>query len=302
MDGAYGGAYSCLPELTELFAGLQYADSYCVNCHKKLLCPFDICALFLADRNPILAALSLQPEYLRNAASDSGAVIDFEHWQMPLGRRFRALKLWFVLRRYGANEIRDHLRNGIRLREVFESKVLAHERLEIAAPPSLSLCCFRLKGAFGDGCAFPTSCRACCEGRPLCVGLSLYARHAKSLSLRRPVPPFSQSSGGLFVGLLGCTDLSDDAQRAFLDELNRVGEVFLIHSSLGERIILRFACGGMEQTEADIEFAWLHIQKSLDSFEPAESDDEPVIVDPFAGFTFDRVGTLGVGATNPDNK
>ena len=63
VDGAYGGAYSCLPELAELFAGLQFADSYCVNCHKKLLCPFDLCALFLADRNPILAALSLQPEY-----------------------------------------------------------------------------------------------------------------------------------------------------------------------------------------------------------------------------------------------
>ena len=99
--------------------------------------------------------------------------------------------------------------------------------------------------------------------------------------------------------LLGCPGRSDDTQRAFLDELNRVGEVFLIHSSLGERIILRFACGGMEQTEADIESAWVHIRTSLDSFEPAESDDEPVIVDPFAGFTFNRVGTLGVGAALP---
>jgi aromatic-L-amino-acid decarboxylase len=89
VDAAYGGAYSCLPEMTETFAGVELANSFCVNCHKKLLCPFDLAALFVADRAPLLEALSLQPEYLRNAASASGAVVDFEHWQLPLGRRFR---------------------------------------------------------------------------------------------------------------------------------------------------------------------------------------------------------------------
>jgi len=114
IDAAYGGAYACLDALSDKFAGLEDVDSFCVNCHKKLLCPFDLAALYVADRRPILHALSLQPEYLRNPASASGAVIDFEHWQMPLGRRFRALKLWFVMRRFGKKKIRQHLSDGCR--------------------------------------------------------------------------------------------------------------------------------------------------------------------------------------------
>jgi aromatic-L-amino-acid decarboxylase len=82
VDAAYGGAYACLPELAHLFEGLELVDSFCVNCHKKLLCPFDLSCLYVVDRKPILEALSLQPEYLRNAASESGAVVDYEHWQV----------------------------------------------------------------------------------------------------------------------------------------------------------------------------------------------------------------------------
>lgn len=95
VDAAYGGAYACLPELSALFEGLDICPftSFVVNCHKKLLCPFDLAALYISDRRPILDALSLQPEYLKNAASESGAVVDYEHWQLPLGRRFRALKV-----------------------------------------------------------------------------------------------------------------------------------------------------------------------------------------------------------------
>jgi aromatic-L-amino-acid decarboxylase len=91
----------------------------------------------------VLDALSLQPEYLRNAASASGAVTDFEHLQLPLGRRFRALKLWFLLLRFGAGGIRAHLRQGVALREAFERRLTASggdggRRFELAAPPSLS--------------------------------------------------------------------------------------------------------------------------------------------------------------------
>jgi aromatic-L-amino-acid decarboxylase len=91
----------------------------------------------------VLDALSLQPEYLRNAASASGAVTDFEHLQLPPGRRFRALKLWFLLLRFGAGGIRAHLRQGVALREAFERRLAASggdggRRFELAAPPSLS--------------------------------------------------------------------------------------------------------------------------------------------------------------------
>jgi aromatic-L-amino-acid decarboxylase len=148
VDAAYGGAYACLPEEAPRFSGCERADSFCVNCHKKLLCPFDLAALYVADRAPLLEALSLQPEYLRNAASASGAVVDFEHWQLPLGRRFRALKLWFTFRRYGQAGLRAHVRKGVELRRHFEALLAADESqlLAIAAPPSLSLVCFRLRG------------------------------------------------------------------------------------------------------------------------------------------------------------
>ena len=143
IDAAYGGAYACLEEYREKFKGLELADSFCVNCHKKLLCPFDLAALYVADRNPLLDALSLQPEYLRNSASDSGAVVDFEHWQMPLGRRFRSLKLWFVMRRFGTQGLKFHVQNGVKLAEHFAELVRRDDDLELVVEPSLSLVCFR---------------------------------------------------------------------------------------------------------------------------------------------------------------
>lgn len=82
MPNRYGGSYACLDELSHHFRGLELVDSFVVNCHKKLLCPFDLSALFLADRRPVLEALSVSPEYLKNDASDSSAVVDFEHWQV----------------------------------------------------------------------------------------------------------------------------------------------------------------------------------------------------------------------------
>ena len=130
IDAAYGGAYAALPEMKQKFKGIDLSDSFCVNAHKKLLCPFDISALFLADRHHIIRALSVESEYLKNDASDSGAVVDYENWQLPLGRRFRALKLWFVLRRFGVTGIRDHVRKGIEHRRLLQC-LLAEEKRPI---------------------------------------------------------------------------------------------------------------------------------------------------------------------------
>lgn len=145
VDAAYGGAYACLDEVRSLFAGLERCNSLCVNAHKKLLIPFDLTALYVADRRPLLAALALTPEYLRNEASESDAVVDYEHWQLGLGRRFRSLKLWFVLRRFGASGIRAPVRQGMQLAQSFGVLVEASSELEHAAPVSLSLVCFRYK-------------------------------------------------------------------------------------------------------------------------------------------------------------
>jgi len=196
VDAAYGGAYACLPELQHLFRGLEQADSVCVNAHKKLLCPFDLSALFVADRHPLLQALSVDSEYLRNEHSESGAVVDYENWQLPLGRRFRALKLWFVLRRFGEEGIRDHVRRGVSLRQLVQARMAEDKRFELAAPPSLSLLCFRLAG----------------EG--------------------------------------------DSTQQQLLQAVKQTGKCFIIHTKLSGAVVLRFACGGIEQTEADVLDAW----------------------------------------------
>ena len=132
------------PEHQPLIRGVRHADSLCFNPHKWLLTNFDCDTMWVRDRRALLNALSITPEYLRNAASESGAVIDYRDWQIPLGRRFRALKLWFVLRHYGLAGLRAHIREHVRLAELFESLVRQDPRFEIPCPRSLSLVCFRL--------------------------------------------------------------------------------------------------------------------------------------------------------------
>ncbi len=102
VDAAYAGVAAVCPEFRWLNDGVAgYADSYATNLHKWLLTNFDCDAFWVADRGPLIAALSILPEYLRNAATESGQVTDYRDWQIPLGRRFRALKLWAVIRCYG---------------------------------------------------------------------------------------------------------------------------------------------------------------------------------------------------------
>jgi len=103
---------------------------------------FDCDVLYLADRAPLVESLTVVPEYLRNQASTSGAVIDYRDWHVPLGRRFRALKLWFVLRHYGAAGLRHHLREHVALARWFADQVEGHERFELLAPVDLNLVCF----------------------------------------------------------------------------------------------------------------------------------------------------------------
>ena len=143
VDGAMAGSAAVCPELRHQQAGLEHADSYVFDPHKWLFTTFDCSCFFVADRAPLIQALSILPEYLRNPASDSGAVIDYRDWQVPLGRRFRALKLWFVLRWYGAEGLRHHVREHVRLAGELAARVEADPRLALAAPPHLNLVCFR---------------------------------------------------------------------------------------------------------------------------------------------------------------
>ena len=149
VDAAYAGSAAICPELRAVNAGLEHADSYCFNPHKWLLTNFDCSAMWVADREPLLHALSIQPEYLRSAPREAGAVIDYRDWHVPLGRRFRALKLWFVLRSYGIEGLRAHIRRHVAMAADLAERVHAHPYLELAAPVFLGLVCFRHCG--GDG-------------------------------------------------------------------------------------------------------------------------------------------------------
>jgi aromatic-L-amino-acid decarboxylase len=146
IDAAYAGAAAVCPELRWSHEGLEYADSYCTDPHKWLLTNFDCDAFWVADRAELVGALSVLPEYLRNAASESGAVVDYRDWQVPLGRRFRALKLWSVLRWYGAEGLRAHVREGVAQAQQLAAWIRADERFEIVAPHPFGLVCFRLRG------------------------------------------------------------------------------------------------------------------------------------------------------------
>lgn len=147
VDAAYAGVAAVCPELRWIHQGVAaYADSYATNPHKWMLTAFDCDACYVADREALVGALSVLPEYLRNTATDSGAVVDYRDWQVPLGRRFRALKLWAVIRCYGIEGLRTHFRHSVALAQQFAAWVGADERFELMAPHQLSLVCFRLRG------------------------------------------------------------------------------------------------------------------------------------------------------------
>jgi aromatic-L-amino-acid/L-tryptophan decarboxylase len=149
VDAAWAGVAAVCPELREINDGIELADSYCTNPHKWLLTNFDCDALWVADRAALVGALSILPDYLRNAATESGAVVDYRDWHVPLGRRFRALKLWAVIRWYGAEGLRNHIRGHVEMAAQLEAWVRADERFELVVPRSLSLVTLRLRA--GDG-------------------------------------------------------------------------------------------------------------------------------------------------------
>jgi aromatic-L-amino-acid/L-tryptophan decarboxylase len=204
VDAAYAGAAAICPELRHTHAGVALADSYCFDPHKWLLTGFDCDAFYVADRAELVQALTVLPEYLRNAATATGAVIDYRDWQVPLGRRFRALKLWFVLRWYGAEGLRAHIRSAVDLAARFAGWVRSDDRFEVVAPHPFSLVCFRLKG-------------------------------------------------------------SDESNEELLRRLNATGKVFLTHTRVRDRYVLRLAIGAPATEPRHVESAWELIRQHAGS-------------------------------------
>ncbi|KAJ2073669.1 hypothetical protein GGI09_008901 [Coemansia sp. S100] len=145
VDAAYAGAALVCPEFRPLAAGIERANSFNFNAHKWMLTNFDCSALWVADSTHLVNALSIHREYFPPAEDSTSFVKNYRDWQLPLGRRFRALKLWFVLRMYGASGIRAHIREHVRQAKWLEEKLLADGRFEILAPTVFGLVVFRLK-------------------------------------------------------------------------------------------------------------------------------------------------------------
>jgi aromatic-L-amino-acid decarboxylase len=191
VDAAYAGSAMVCPELRWAFEGVDRADSLVVNAHKWMLVPVD-CSLVWSRRPEALrAAFSLVPEYLRTAEE----VESLGDYGLALGRRFRSLKLWAVLRCYGREGLQRVIREHIRLAELFEGWVRDEPGWEIAAPRHFSLVCFH-------------------------------------------------------------RDASDDENEALLERVNASGEVFISHTKLKGRYVLRLAIGNERTREDDVRLAW----------------------------------------------
>ncbi len=200
VDAAYAGVSAVVPELRELQAGVEWADSYTTDAHKWLLTGFDATLFWVADRGALTGALAILPEYLRNAATDAGAVVDLRDWQIPLGRRFRALKLWFVLRWYGADGLRAHIRSHVAMAQDLAARAEADERFDVVTKHPFSLVCLR--------------------------------------------PRWD-----------GEVD-ADVATMTLLERLNDGGEVFLTHTNVGGKAVLRVAVGSPATTPAHVDRLW----------------------------------------------
>ena len=200
VDAAMAGTAALCPEFRHLQAGVELADSYCFNPHKWMFTNFDCDCFFVADRAALIRTLSILPEYLRNQATESGSVFDYRDWQVPLGRRFRSLKLWFVIRHYGVEGLQHHVRYHVQLAQQFLAWIRQDERFEVMAPAPLNLVCFRFRG-------------------------------------------------------------SDEQNQRLMDALNDSGELYLTHTRLGGRFVLRF-CVGQTHTEArHVQQAWQRIRE-----------------------------------------
>lgn len=207
VDAAYAGVAAVCPEFRWINDGVaDHADSYCTNPHKWLLTNFDCSVLWMADRAPLINALSILPEYLRNPATLSGAVIDYRDWQVPLGRRFRSLKLWSVLRWYGASGLREHIRTTVGLAQEFAALVRDDPEFELLEPHPFSLVCFRPR--------FP--------------GLPVEEANRRTLQL--------------------------------LETLNDSGELYLSHTKVDGRVLLRLAVGSPQTERRHVLAAWERIR------------------------------------------
>lgn len=144
IDAAYAGSAFVCPEFRHLMKGVQYAETFSMNPHKWMLINFDCSVMWIKNSTHLVDAFNVDPIYLKH--HNEGRIPDYRHWQIPLGRRFRSLKLWFMLRSYGVSGVQEYIRRHVRLAKEFEEKITNDENFEVVAEVVMGLVCFRLKG------------------------------------------------------------------------------------------------------------------------------------------------------------
>jgi aromatic-L-amino-acid decarboxylase len=147
IDAAALGTAMICPEFRHFIDGVELADSYSFNPHKWMFTNFDCNVFWVANREELINTFSILPEYLRNKATESGEVFDYRDWHIQLGRRFRSLKLWFVLRYYGVEGLQHHIREHVKLAQDFKNWVNESVDFEVIVEPRMNLVCFRHKGS-----------------------------------------------------------------------------------------------------------------------------------------------------------
>lgn len=144
VDSAYAGSACICPEFRHYLDGVERADSVSISPHKWLLMYLDCCCLWVKDPDLLVRGLGIDPEYLKNKPSESNLVVDYKDWQIGVGRRFRAIRLWLVMRSYGVVNLQAHIRTDVKMAKAFEALVNADNRFEIFVPRRFALLCFRL--------------------------------------------------------------------------------------------------------------------------------------------------------------
>jgi tyrosine decarboxylase len=145
VDAAYAGSACICPEFRHHLDGVERVDSLSMSPHKWLLTCLDCTCLWVRDTHRLTDSLETNPEYLKNDASESGNVTDLKDMQVGVGRRFRGLKLWMVMRTYGAAKLQEHIRSDVAMAKMFEDSVRSDDRFEVVVPRNFALVCFRIK-------------------------------------------------------------------------------------------------------------------------------------------------------------
>ncbi|KAI7727381.1 hypothetical protein M8C21_001359 [Ambrosia artemisiifolia] len=144
VDAAYAGSACICPEFRHFLDGVEGANSFSFNPHKWFLTTLDCCCLWVKDQSDLTKALSNDPELLKNKASETKKVVDYKNWQIALSRRFRAMKLWMVIRSYGVTGLQQVVRKHVKLAKHFEALLSADNRFEVVVPTNFATVCFRV--------------------------------------------------------------------------------------------------------------------------------------------------------------